>query len=134
MLARIELAALSEDLLTFAGRRRFASILADPPWQFTNRTGKMAPEHRRLSRYSTMTLDQILELPVTSIAADTAHLYLWVPNALLPEGLAVMRAWGFNYKTNLIWHKVRKDGGSDGRGVGLHELQDRSNTRSVGGG
>jgi N6-adenosine-specific RNA methylase IME4 len=120
MLARSELAAPSEDLLTFAGRRRFATILADPPWQFTNRTGKMAPEHRRLSRYSTMTLDQILELRVASIAADTAHLYLWVPNALLPEGLAVMQAWGFNYKTNLIWHKVRKDGGSDGRGVGFY--------------
>ena len=41
----------------------------------------------------------------------TSHLYLWRPNALLPEGLAVMKAWGFNYKSNLVWHKVRKDGG-----------------------
>src|SRR5688572_29808906 len=120
MLARNEQTDPSADLLQFAGRRRFATILVDPPWQFTNRTGKMAPEHRRLSRYSTLTLDQISALPVAKICADTAHLYLWVPNALLLEGLQVMRAWGFTYKTNLIWHKIRKDGGPDGRGVGFY--------------
>jgi N6-adenosine-specific RNA methylase IME4 len=38
----------------------------------------------------------------------------------MPEGLAVMDAWGFTYKSNLIWHKIRKDGGSDGRGVGFY--------------
>lgn len=121
MLARTdrELAA-GEDLLAFARKRQFATILADPPWQFTNRTGKVAPEHRRLSRYGTMGLDGIKELPVESVAAPTAHLYLWVPNALLPEGLEVLRAWGFTYKSNLVWHKVRKDGGSDGRGVGFY--------------
>lgn len=107
-------------LLAFASGRQFATILADPPWQFINRTGKMAPEHRRLSRYATMTHDEILELPVAQLAAPTAHLYLWVPNALLAEGLEVMRRWGFHYKTNLVWHKVRKDGGSDGRGVGFY--------------
>ncbi len=108
------------DLLDFTGKRRFSTILADPPWQFTNRTGKMAPEHRRLSRYSTMKLDEIAALPVAGLTAQTAHLYLWCPNAMLPEGLAVMKAWGFNYKSNLVWHKVRKDGGSDGRGVGFY--------------
>ena len=107
-------------LLRFAKSRTFATILADPPWQFTNRTGKMAPEHRRLSRYSTMKLDEIMALPVANLAAPTSHLYLWCPNALLPEGLAVMKAWGFNYKSNIVWHKVRKDGGSDGRGVGFY--------------
>jgi N6-adenosine-specific RNA methylase IME4 len=100
--------------------RRFGTILADPPWRFENRTGKMAPEHRRLNRYGTMSLDDIKTLPVRDAAAATAHLYLWVPNALLPEGLAVMSAWGFTYKSNLVWHKVRKDGGSDGRGVGFY--------------
>lgn len=108
------------DLLRFGQGRRFKTILADPPWQFVNRTGKMAPEHRRLSRYSTMTLDQIKALPVEAVAGEPAHLYLWVPNALLPEGLAVMAAWGFGYKANVVWHKVRKDGGSDGRGVGFY--------------
>jgi len=107
-------------LLSFAGRGRFGTILADPPWQFQNKTGKVAPEHRRLSRYSTLTLADIKALPVAEISADIAHLYLWCPNALLPEGLEVLRAWGFRYKSNLVWHKVRKDGGSDGRGVGFY--------------
>jgi N6-adenosine-specific RNA methylase IME4 len=100
--------------------RQFGTILADPPWQFQNRTGKVAPEHKRLARYGTMSLEEIEALPVASIAAEPAHLYLWVPNALLPEGIAVMKAWGFRYKSNLVWHKVRKDGGSDGRGVGFY--------------
>lgn len=100
--------------------QRFGTILADPPWRFTNRTGKVAPEHHRLSRYGTMSLEEIKVLPVCEVAADPAHLYLWVPNALLKDGLEVMSAWGFEYKTNLIWHKIRKDGGSDGRGVGFY--------------
>ena len=98
----------------------FSTVLADPPWQFNNRTGKVAPEHRRLSRYPTLTLDAISGLPLQEVVSDTAHLYLWVPNALLPEGLSVMRSWGFTYKTNIVWHKVRKDGGPDGRGVGFY--------------
>lgn len=114
------LSPAGEDLLSTTAGRRFGTILADPPWQFQNRTGKVAPEHKRLSRYDTMTLEEIKDLPVAPIAADTAHLYLWVPNALLPEGLEVMRAWGFQYKSNLVWHKIRKDGGSDGRGVGFY--------------
>ena len=110
----------SDDLLRFAGKRRFKTILADPPWRFQNKTGKVAPEHRRLNRYGTMSLDEIKALPVAKIAVEPAHLYLWVPNALLPEGLAVLNAWGFHYKSNVVWHKIRKDGGSDGRGVGFY--------------
>jgi len=113
----------SEAALDFLGRTRggkFSTILADPPWQFQNRTGKMAPEHKRLNRYGTMNLDDIKVLPVAEVAADIAHLYLWVPNALLPEGIEVLRAWGFQYKSNLVWHKIRKDGGPDGRGVGFY--------------
>src|SRR3954466_10413133 len=115
-----EAARAAEELLRFIGKRRFSTILADPPWRFINRTGKMAPEHRRLSRYGTLTVDEIVALPVGQAAPDRAHLYLWVPNALLPEGLRVMEAWGFRYKSNIVWHKVRKDGGSDGRGVGFY--------------
>lgn len=110
----------SDDLLQFVRKRRFATVLADPPWQFQNRTGKMAPEHKRLSRYPTMTLQEIKDLPVGSVVRDTAHLYLWVPNALLAEGMQVMTHWGFTYKTNLIWYKIRKDGGPDRRGVGFY--------------
>ncbi len=109
-----------EDLLRCCGKKKYRTILADPPWQFQNRTGKVAPEHKRLNRYSTMTLSEIKQLPITSITAEKSHLYLWVPNALLPEGLEVMAAWGFKYKTNIIWEKVRKDGFPDGRGVGFY--------------
>ncbi len=49
-----------------------------------------------------------------------AHLYLWVPNALLLEGIEVLQAWGFRYVSNIIWAKRRKDGGPDGRGVGFY--------------
>src|SRR5688572_8629899 len=108
------------ELLEQHGRRSFKTILADPPWRFQNRTGKMAPEHRRLSRYGTMTVEDIARLPVGKLAAEPSHLYLWVPNALLAEGLRVMEAWGFTYKTNIVWHKIRKDGGPDGRGVGFY--------------
>src|SRR5438067_2385479 len=108
------------DLVQRHRSKPFRTILADPPWQFQNRTGKMAPEHKRLNRYDTMKLDDIMSLPVSNLAADVAHLYLWVPNALLPEGLKVMEAWGFKYKSNVVWHKIRKDGGPDGRGVGFY--------------
>lgn len=67
-----------------------------------------------------MSLDEIMALPVQQLTADTAHLYLWVPNALLPEGIKVLEAWGLTYKSNLVWHKIRKDGGPDGRGVGFY--------------
>jgi N6-adenosine-specific RNA methylase IME4 len=110
----------SNNLLAFVAGRRFRTVLADPPWQFQNRTGKVAPEHRRLSRYGTMSLAAIKTLPLSEIVEEPSHLYLWVPNALLPEGISVMTAWGFTYKSVLVWHKTRKDGGSDGRGVGFY--------------
>jgi N6-adenosine-specific RNA methylase IME4 len=109
----------AEDLLSKA-QGLYSTILADPPWQFQNRTGKVAPEHKRLLRYPTMELKEIKELPVPKLAAAKSHLYLWVPNALLREGLEVMESWGFTYKGNLVWYKVRKDGGPDGRGVGFY--------------
>ena len=109
----------AEDLLNKV-QGAFSTILADPPWRFENRTGKMAPEHQRLLRYPTMTLEEILDLPVGRFAAANSHLYLWVPNALIAEGLEVMKRWGFTYKTNLVWYKIRKDHGPDGRGVGFY--------------
>lgn len=109
-----------DSLRSCVGEQKYNTIYADPPWRFQNRTGKVAPEHKRLSRYETMTLDDIKAMPIADIAGDKAHLYLWVPNALLPDGLAVMDAWGFDYKGNIIWEKVRKDGQPDGRGVGFY--------------
>lgn len=111
---------IGRDFLEQMGDRRFTTVLADPPWRFTNRTGKVAPEHRRLTRYETLATKEICEIPVSVACSDRAHLYLWVPNALLPDGLQVMAAWGFTYKANIVWHKIRKDGGPDGRGVGFY--------------
>jgi len=116
---RLPQKSAAEDLLDKV-EGPFSTIYADPPWRFQNRTGKMAPEHQRLLRYPTMTMEEILELPVNRLAASEAHLYLWIPNALIAEGLEVMKRWGFTYKTNLVWYKVRKDGGPDGRGVGFY--------------
>jgi N6-adenosine-specific RNA methylase IME4 len=101
-------------------RGQFGSILIDPPWRFINRTGKIAPEHKRLRRYPTMSMAEVADLPIGDMTQPKAHVYLWCPNALLSEGLAIMKAWGFTYKTNLVWYKVRKDGGPDGRGVGFY--------------
>jgi N6-adenosine-specific RNA methylase IME4 len=118
---------MSQNTLSFASaflqqvpRADYGTILADPPWQFHNRTGKVAPEHRRLSRYTTLALQEIKEIPVWLVSREPSHLYLWVPNAMLREGLSVMSAWGYEYKTNIIWHKIRKDGEPDGRGVGFY--------------
>lgn len=109
-----------ESFRRYTDGKKYRTIYADPPWQFQNRTGKVAPEHKRLNRYDTMRLEDIKRLPVSEISYEKCHLYLWVPNALLPEGLEVMKAWGFDYKTNIIWEKVRKDGMPDGRGVGFY--------------
>ena len=110
----------NENLLAFCNGQKFATVYADPPWRFQNRTGKVAPENKKLNRYETMDLEAIKAMPVSEVAADKSHLYLWVPNALLPEGLEVMKAWGFEYKGNIVWEKVRKDGQPDGRGVGFY--------------
>ncbi len=102
----------AEDLLLKTGNR-YSTIL-QIPLAVSEPHRKDAPEHKRLLRYPTMEIKEIMELPVPKLAAASSHLYLWVPNALLKEGLQVMDAWGFTYKTNLVWHKIRKDGGSDG--------------------
>jgi N6-adenosine-specific RNA methylase IME4 len=110
----------AQDFANSVINKSYGAILADPPWRFQNRTGKMAPEHRRLARYTTLSVQEIKEIPVWLVASQNSHLYLWVPNALIKEGLQVMESWGFEYKTNLIWHKIRKDGEPDGRGVGFY--------------
>lgn len=112
--------SLGSELSAALSGQEFGTVLADPPWRFTNRTGKVAPEHRRLSRYETLSLDEISSLPVADHVCEVAHCYLWVPNALLPWGFQVLNAWGFEYKTNIVWLKIRKDGGPDGRGVGFY--------------
>ena len=116
----VDPSAPSVEELASSSNGTFGTILADPPWRFNNRTGRVAPEYRRLHRYQSLPFDEITQLPVSELSSEEGHLYLWVPNALLREGLEVMKHWGFEYKTNLVWHKVRKDGEPDGRGVGFY--------------
>ena len=115
-----DLTSTIQNLMKFTSGKKYNTIYADPPWQFQNRKGKVSPEHKRLTRYETMTIADIKALPIADITGEKAHLYLWIPNALLPDGLEVMDAWGFEYKGNIVWEKVRKDGGPDGRGVGFY--------------
>jgi len=114
------LTTIAQEFINLVPTKGYGTILADPPWRFNNRTGKVAPEHKRLNRYDTLSFEEIMEIPVSLVAAEKSHLYLWVPNALLQEGLEVMKEWGFQYKANIVWHKIRKDGGPDGRGVGFY--------------
>ena len=104
------------------GDANFGTILTDPPWRFTNRTGKVAPEHVRLRRYETLSFAEIGMLPVGEVAAEKSHLYLWCPNALLHEGLDIMREWGFTYKTSFCWIKDRPTAGLGEYVRGRHEL------------
>jgi N6-adenosine-specific RNA methylase IME4 len=95
--------------------QKYRTIVADPPWSY-DRSGSRGGVARH---YSTMSVEQLLALPVREHAADDAHLYLWVTNLKLREGrpFDVMEAWGFRYMTMLTWHKV---GGARGIGLGYY--------------
>jgi len=91
---------------------RYPLILADPPWRYEN--PPMGGGNRAIeNHYPTMSLDEICALPVGMHAADDALLYLWAPAPKLAECLAVIEAWGFTYRTNIVWIK-------DKIGMGYH--------------
>lgn len=90
---------------------RFRVICSDPPWAFSDKLEKMRDgTHRGAeSQYSTLTATQVANLRVSELADPTGCiLALWVPSVLLPEGLRVMKAWGFNFKQTFIWVKTKK--------------------------
>lgn len=101
---------------------KYQTIVADPPWRFDNRTGKGSPEHSRLFRYNTMSLEEICSLGhrVADLSKSGCHLYLWVPTALLQKGLLTLASWGFPHTTNLYWEKVTKDGAPDRSCMGFY--------------
>ena len=84
--------------------KKYNIIYADPPWQYKENWGNGQVG------YDTMSVDAIKKLPVEKIVDDNAHLYLWVTNPFLKEGLEVCKAWGFNYKTLITWVKTYNDG------------------------
>lgn len=87
----------------------FRAILADPPWRYENWSWK--GEHKNAAaQYECMDLRDIKALPVESLAAKDAALFLWATFPMLPEALATMAAWGFTYKTGAAWAKQSKTG------------------------
>lgn len=98
---------------TFAGLSPpYSTIVSDPPWQDigapltgATRVGREKRDRSIAAQYSTLSTDDIAGLPVSDLAADNAHLYLWVTNFVLRDGFAVLDAWGFTYKTLLTWCK-----------------------------
>lgn len=78
----------------------FRTILADPPWETHQQRG--AGLH-----YDLMTVEQIKAMPISDLAAENAHLWLWVTNATLRDGYDVAEAWGFTVRSPLTWIKLR---------------------------
>lgn len=82
----------------------FQTIVADPPWSFSDLGSRAAPG------YPLMEPEDILDLQVDVVAARDAHLYLWVPDTHLELGLRVIDAWGFRFKHQIIWVKMGANG------------------------
>ncbi|MBF6299050.1 methyltransferase [Nocardia amamiensis] len=97
--------------------KRYRTILADPPWDISQAGGRGAIQH-----YPLMTVDQIANMPVTDLAEDDAHLWLWVTNGSWRAGYDIMTAWGFTYRSPLTWVKPRLQLGQYLRNMTEHVL------------
>lgn len=98
---------------------KYKTIYADPPWL---ETGGGIIKRGANAHYSLMKTKDIMTLPIADLAEDNCHLYLWVTNNFLPDGLKVMEAWGFDYKTTITWGKDRFGLGQYFRGQSEHCL------------
>lgn len=107
--------------------KKYNVILADPPWKvkagrslggYVKKDGKqqfnVEDNNTRNLEYPTMTVEQIKSLNVKDIAADDAHLYMWVTNHHLPYAFEIIKAWGFKYSTTIVWAKNSLGGGLGG--------------------
>lgn len=98
---------------------RFGVIYADPEWRFEPRSRKTGLDRAADNHYPTSHVDEIKARPVQAIAADHCALLLWSTVPMLPEGLAVLAAWGFTYRSHVAWRKLRP-GASRGTGYWFH--------------
>lgn len=99
---RVPLPSVVRDLgVLIAQGMEFPTIYADPPWPYSNTASRGAANNH----YRTLTLDAICSEPVEQLAADNAHLHLWTTTAFLREAFDVIHAWGFQYKSCLVWVK-----------------------------
>lgn len=104
--------------------RKFGVILADPEWRFEPYSRESGMDRSPDNHYPTSELQEIIDRPVEKIAADDCVLFLWATSPMLPAALQVMEAWGFSYKTHIVWKKKRA-GQARGTGywfTGEHEL------------
>lgn len=83
---------------------RFATIVADPPWDWGDE-GDADQFGRARPTYGTMPFEDLLKLPVGNLADQDCHLYLWITNRSLPKGFLLLERWGFRYITTLTWCK-----------------------------
>ena len=86
--------------------KKYRTILADPPWGVPSQRGRNSNRSAE-SHYDLMPLERIKAMPVQDLAEETSHLYVWIPNALLQEGLDVIKAWGFTFRSPIYWIKPR---------------------------
>ena len=86
----------------------FGTIVVDPAWKFDDKLTMSDVPRGADANYHTMTLQQIVDLPIEKVSAKDAVLVLWVPAAILDWGFIVMKAWGFNYKQLWVWVKTKK--------------------------
>ncbi len=101
---RTRIESVREPSSIVASGVRFATILADPPWDWgdegdDDQLGRARPD------YETMSFERLLDLPIPEMADDDCHLYLWITNRSLPKGFALLEKWGFRYVTALTWCK-----------------------------
>lgn len=101
-LREAEQTGTAEDLAAIAERGiKFGNIYADPPWLYGNQATRASTGNH----YGGMSVDDICALPIADLAAETAHLHLWTTNGFLPDAFRVIEAWGFTYKSCLVWVK-----------------------------
>jgi N6-adenosine-specific RNA methylase IME4 len=96
-----ETCAVSDLERLIATGKKYGTIYADPPWQYSNQSTRAATDNH----YETLAPNQIAEIPIQSLAADRAHLHLWTTNAFLFECPKILEAWGFEYKGVFVWVK-----------------------------
>lgn len=91
-----------DDLQSLVAKEmKFGCIYADPPWQYGNQGTRAATDNH----YSTMTIEEIVALPIPELAADECHLHLWTTNGFLRDALGLLDKWGFEFKSTFVWVK-----------------------------
>jgi len=94
----------------FKTRKKYNVIMADPPHEYKNQKTGGGMNSGVSSKYKTLSLDQICELPVRELSHKNSVCFLWVTTPLLDNGFRILEAWGFKYKTTLVWDKTASGG------------------------